>query len=56
MVTEEKVRLSGAQFSTRVLRSGSGSPVLLLHGSPDSAGEWAARLAMKTFRRRLRPL
>jgi pimeloyl-ACP methyl ester carboxylesterase len=41
MIREEQVRLAQAGFSTRVLRTGTGSPrVLLLHGSPDSAGEW----------------
>jgi haloalkane dehalogenase len=40
MVTEERVHLSGVGISTRVLRSGAGAPVLLLHGSPDSASEW----------------
>jgi haloalkane dehalogenase len=40
MIREERVRLEPAGFSTRVLRSGAGAPVLLLHGSPDSAGEW----------------
>ncbi len=40
MVTEERVRLRSIPMSTRVLRSGAGAPVLLLHGSPDSAGEW----------------
>jgi pimeloyl-ACP methyl ester carboxylesterase len=37
---EERVRLPSLQFSTRLLRSGTGPPVLLLHGSPDAAGEW----------------
>ncbi len=47
MVTSERLRLANISFSTRVLRSGSGAPVLLLHGSPDSAGEW--RLAMEAL-------
>jgi pimeloyl-ACP methyl ester carboxylesterase len=34
------MRDTGLGFSTRVLESGSGAPVLLLHGNPDSAGEW----------------
>ena len=40
MIREDRVRLGGPGFSTRVLRSGAGPPVLLLHGSPDSATEW----------------
>jgi len=40
MVTEERLTLRSIPLSTRVLRSGEGSPVLLLHGSPDSASEW----------------
>jgi haloalkane dehalogenase len=40
MIKEDRVRLEKPGFSTRVLRSGSGAPVLLLHGSPDSATEW----------------
>lgn len=44
MLTNERVRLPGVGFSTRVLRSGAGAPVLLLHGSPDSAGEWLPTL------------
>jgi haloalkane dehalogenase len=40
MIAEERVRLPGVDMSTRVLRSGAGAPVLLLHGSPDSASEW----------------
>ena len=39
-VIEARVPLKSLSMSTRVLRSGSGAPVLLLHGSPDSAGEW----------------
>jgi pimeloyl-ACP methyl ester carboxylesterase len=40
MIREDRVRLGEPGFSTRVLRSGRGAPVLLLHGSPDSASEW----------------
>jgi pimeloyl-ACP methyl ester carboxylesterase len=40
MITETRVRLPGIPLSTRVLHSGEGAPVLLLHGSPDSATEW----------------
>jgi pimeloyl-ACP methyl ester carboxylesterase len=40
MMTEERVRLPSLSLSTRVLRSGRGAPVLLLHGSPDTAAEW----------------
>jgi len=40
--SEQRLRLSGVSFSTRVFRSGTGAPVLLLHGSPDSAAEWLA--------------
>lgn len=40
MVTEERLTLRSIPLTTRVLRSGAGSPVLLLHGSPDSAAEW----------------
>ena len=31
---------TGLGFSTRLLERGAGAPVLLLHGNPDSAGEW----------------
>lgn len=44
MTTEERVRLGSLSFSTRVFRSGHGAPVLLLHGSPDSAGEWLSTM------------
>ncbi|MGO9063731.1 MAG: alpha/beta fold hydrolase [Myxococcaceae bacterium] len=47
MVTSERLRLANLSLSTRLLRSGAGAPVLLLHGSPDSAGEW--RLAMEAL-------
>jgi haloalkane dehalogenase len=40
MIVETKVRLPAIPLTTRVLRSGGGAPVLLLHGSPDSATEW----------------
>ena len=40
MVTEQRLELRSIPLTTRVLRSGEGPPVLLLHGSPDSAGEW----------------
>jgi len=40
VVTEERLTLQSIPLTTRVLRSGAGSPVLLLHGSPDSAAEW----------------
>src|SRR5882724_6766719 len=43
-VREERLFLPNIPLSTRVLKSGRGSPVLLLHGSPDSATEW--RLVM----------
>src|SRR5215831_9577989 len=39
-VAAERVRVSSIPVTTRVLRSGRGPPVLLLHGSPDSASEW----------------
>ncbi len=42
MPREERIRLPSIPLATRVLRSGAGAPVLLLHGSPDSAGEWTA--------------
>jgi pimeloyl-ACP methyl ester carboxylesterase len=37
---EERIPLPSIGGSTRVLREGAGPPVLLLHGSPDSASEW----------------
>jgi pimeloyl-ACP methyl ester carboxylesterase len=40
MIAEERARLPGIALTTRVLRSGAGAPVLLLHGSPDTAEEW----------------
>ncbi|HET9158770.1 MAG TPA: alpha/beta fold hydrolase [Myxococcaceae bacterium] len=40
MISEERLRLPSIPLTTRVLRSGTGPPVLLLHGSPDSASEW----------------
>jgi pimeloyl-ACP methyl ester carboxylesterase len=42
---ETRVALPSAGFSTRVIRAGAGSPVLLLHGNPDSAGEWRPAIA-----------
>ena len=39
-MVEKRVHLSSIPLTTRVLVSGAGSPVLLLHGSPDSASEW----------------
>jgi haloalkane dehalogenase len=35
-----RLSLPSIPLTTRVLRSGEGPPVLLLHGSPDSATEW----------------
>src|SRR5262249_54733110 len=32
--------LAGLGFATRVLRAGTGAPVVLLHGNPDNANEW----------------
>jgi len=40
MIATDRVDLAETRLSTRVLRSGSGTPVLLLHGSPDDADEW----------------
>ena len=40
MISEERLVLPGIPLTTRVLRGGEGPPVLLLHGSPDSASEW----------------
>ena len=40
MITEQRLELRSIPLTTRVLRSGEGPPVLLLHGSPDSASEW----------------
>lgn len=37
-----RVALPRSGLFTRILRSGEGAPVLLLHGSPDSASEWDA--------------
>ena len=39
-ITTTRVALPSLGFSTRVLCSGRGAPVLLLHGAPDNAGEW----------------
>jgi haloalkane dehalogenase len=39
-IEEKRMQLSGVAMSTRLLRAGEGPPVLLLHGSPDSATEW----------------
>jgi len=47
---------TGVGFSTRVLQSGTGPPVLLLHGNPDSAGEWGPVMqALGETRRCLAP-
>ena len=43
---------TGLGFSTRLLQSGTGAPVLLLHGNPDSAGEWGAVMESVGNRRR----
>jgi haloalkane dehalogenase len=43
---------TGLGFRTRVLESGSGPPVLLLHGNPDSAGEWGPVMQALGNRRR----
>jgi len=40
IVIEERVHLPSIPLTTRVLKNGQGTPVLLLHGSPDSATEW----------------
>jgi len=42
---EERVQIPSIPMTTRVLRSGRGPPVLLLHGSPDSASEWTGVMA-----------
>lgn len=39
-MNEVRVALPTLGFSTRVLRAGTGAPILLLHGNPDNAGEW----------------
>ncbi len=41
-ISEQRIQLSRVRFATRVFRSGAGAPVVLLHGSPDSAFEWAS--------------
>ena len=41
----ERVQVPSIPLSTRVLRTGKGPPVLLLHGSPDSASEWTRVMA-----------
>src|SRR5262245_40217556 len=40
MISQRRIPLSSLSGSTRVLTSGTGVPVLLLHGSPDTADEW----------------
>jgi pimeloyl-ACP methyl ester carboxylesterase len=40
VIESTRVHLDALSGSTRVLTSGSGTPVLLLHGSPDCADEW----------------
>jgi pimeloyl-ACP methyl ester carboxylesterase len=42
MINEERIRLAKAGFTTRLFRSGAGAPVLMLHGSPDTATEWSS--------------
>ena len=37
---EERIAVASIGGATRVLREGAGPPVLLLHGSPDTATEW----------------
>lgn len=43
---------TGLGFATRLLQSGAGAPVLLLHGNPDSAGEWGPVMEALGDRRR----
>jgi len=40
VIESRRVHLEALSGSTRVLTSGAGVPVLLLHGSPDNADEW----------------
>jgi haloalkane dehalogenase len=42
---EVRLSLPRLGFSTRVIDEGSGPPVVLLHGSPDSASEWNGVIA-----------
>ena len=41
----ERVQVPSIPLTARVLRTGRGPPVLLLHGSPDSASEWTKVMA-----------
>src|SRR5262249_733042 len=43
-IPEERAALARLGFATRILRAGTGAPVVLLHGNPDNAGEWRAVL------------
>jgi pimeloyl-ACP methyl ester carboxylesterase len=50
-----RLDLPSLGFSTRLLERGEGPPVLLLHGNPDSALEWAPLIAQLEGRRCLAP-
>jgi haloalkane dehalogenase len=39
-MNERRIAIASGGFSTRVIEDGAGPPVLMLHGSPDSASEW----------------
>ena len=51
-ICERRVSLSALAISTRVLESGSGPLVVLLHGNPDNVDEW--RLVMTRLAARYR--
>jgi len=42
---DKRTLIPSAGFRTRVIDEGAGPPVLMLHGSPDSAGEWRPLIA-----------
>ena len=51
-VRRNRVHLPGLGMETRVLESGSGPPVVFLHGNPDNADEWLAAIALLSDRYR----
>ena len=51
-MNERRIPIASAGFSTRVLEDGAGPPVLMLHGSPDSASEWEPLATALAGRRR----
>ena len=52
MTNTRRIDIPSGGFSTRLIDEGAGPPVLLLHGSPDSASEWVPLIERLRLRRR----